>query len=132
MKPPGGEQPSVANRAGRRYVQTLLKRIPTPADIGLEQAMKPNPDDHTIRRIVLPSGRSIEVVRFFPDEVTTRRLHICLECDSRLVQPIDWHEAPQGFWELVLYYPNCDWSDEGVFDQDQVDALEETLDEGLT
>jgi hypothetical protein len=94
--------------------------------------MKPNPDHHTIRRIVLPSGRSIEVVRFFPDEVTPRGLHICPECDSQLVQPIDWSEAPQGFWELVLSCPNCDWSDEGVFDQDQVDALEETLDEGLT
>jgi len=94
--------------------------------------MQPNPDPNSIRRIVLPSGRSIEVVRFFPDEVTPRGLHLCPECDSRLVQPIDWTEAPQGFWELTLYCPNCDWSDEGVFDQDQVDALEETLDEGLT
>jgi transcription initiation factor IIE alpha subunit len=94
--------------------------------------MKPNPDDHTIRRIVLPSGRSIEVVRFFLDEVTTRGLHICPECDSRLVQPTAWTEAPQGVWELTLKCPNCDWSDDGVFDQDQVDALEETLDTGLT
>jgi hypothetical protein len=94
--------------------------------------MKPNPDHHSIRRIVLPSGRSIEVVRVFLDEVNTRGLHICPECASGLVQPIDWTEAPQGFWELTLYCPNCDWSDEGVFDQDQVDALEETLDEGLT
>jgi hypothetical protein len=94
--------------------------------------MKPNPDHHSIRRIVLPSGRSIEVVRFFLDEVNTRGLHICPECDSQLVQPIDWTEVPPGFWELTLRCPNCDWSDEGVFDQDQVDALEETLDTGLT
>jgi hypothetical protein len=94
--------------------------------------MKPNPDHHSIRRIVLPSGRSIEVVRFFLDEVTTRGLHICPECGSQLVQPIDWTEAPQGFWELTLQCPNCAWSAEGVFDQDQVDALEETLDDGLT
>jgi hypothetical protein len=132
MKPPGGEQPSVANHAGRRYVQTVLKRIPSQADTDLEQTMQPNPDHHTTRRIVLPSGRSIEVVRFFSDEVTTRELHICPECDSQLVQPIDWNEAPQGFWELLLSCPNCDWSDDGVFDQDQVDALEERLDDGLT
>ena len=94
--------------------------------------MNPNPDYHSIRRIVLPSGRSIEVVRFLLDEQSTHRLHICPECESPLVQPIDWTEAPQGFWELTLYCPNCDWLDEGVFDQDQVDSLEEKLDEGLT
>jgi hypothetical protein len=94
--------------------------------------MNPNPDYHSIRRIVLPSGRSIEVVRFFLDEASTRGLHICPECESPLVQPVDWTEAPQGFWELTLLCPNCDWLDEGVFDQGQVDLLEEQLDEGLT
>jgi hypothetical protein len=94
--------------------------------------MDPNPDDHSIRRIVLPSGRSIEVVRFFLDEAGTHALHICPECESPLVQPVDWTEAPRGFWELTLHCPNCEWLDEGVFDQDQVDLLEEKLDEGLT
>lgn len=93
--------------------------------------MNPNSDHHSIRRIVLPSGRSIEIVRFFLDEVNNRELHICPDCDSNLVHPVDWVEAPPGFWELTLHCPNCDWSDEGVFDQDQVDALEEHLDEGL-
>jgi hypothetical protein len=88
-------------------------------------------DRHSIRRIVLPSGRSIEVVRFYLDDGTDG-LHVCPQCASHLVQPQDWHEAPQGFWELTLHCPNCDWVDEGVFDQDQVDALEEKLDEGLT
>jgi hypothetical protein len=94
--------------------------------------MNYNPDHHSIRRIVLPSGRSIEVVRFHLDESTTRALHVCPQCDSNLVQPVEWTEAPQGFWELVLECPNCDWSENGVFDQDQVDALEEQLDDGLT
>ena len=90
------------------------------------------PDRHSIRRILLPSGRTIEVVHFDLDETSSGGLHICPRCDSHLVQPVDWHEAPQGFWELVLHCPNCDWRDEGVFDQDQVDALEEKLDEGLS
>jgi hypothetical protein len=94
--------------------------------------MNPNPDYHSIRRIVLPSGRSIEVVRFFHDEQSTHGLHICPECESPLVQPVDWTEAPQGFWALTLQCPNCDWIADGVFDQDQVDSLEEKLDEGLT
>ena len=93
--------------------------------------MSHHPDPHFVRRIVLPSGRTIEVVSFAPADPTTDGLHICPECASRLVQPIQWHEAPQGFWELTLHCPNCDWSDEGVFDQDQVDALEEVLDDGL-
>jgi hypothetical protein len=94
--------------------------------------MNPNSDHHSIRRIVLPSGRSIEVVRFFPGEASPQGLHICPECESPLVQPVTWTEAPHGFWELTLHCPNCDWLDEGVFDQDQVDSLEEKLDEGVT
>ena len=93
--------------------------------------MSHHPDPHFVRRIVLPSGRTIEVVSFTRDDPSTDGLHICPECASHLVQPVQWHEAPQGFWELTLHCPNCDWSDEGVFDQDQVDALEEVLDDGL-
>jgi hypothetical protein len=93
--------------------------------------MNNHPDHHSVRRIVLPSGRTIEVVRFYLDESDTRRLHVCPECDSQLVQPVEWTEAPQGFWELTLHCPNCDWMDEDMFDQDQVDDLEEQLDQGL-
>lgn len=94
--------------------------------------MSQRPERHSIRRIVLPSGRKIEVVRFYTDEAAPRGLHICPECDSHLVQPVDWSEAPQGAWELVLQCPNCFWVDEGVFAQEDVDHLEEQLDEGLT
>jgi hypothetical protein len=89
------------------------------------------PERQSIRRIVLPSGRCIDVVRFYTADTDTEGLHVCPRCDSRLVQPIQWAEAPQGFWELVLQCPNCFWIDAGVFDQDQVDALEENLDAGL-
>jgi hypothetical protein len=94
--------------------------------------VNPNPDHHSIRRIVLPSGRSIEVVSFFLGVQSSPGLHICPECESSLVQPLDWNEGPQGFWQLTLSCPNCDWCDHGTFDQGQVDALEEKLDEGLS
>ena len=94
--------------------------------------MSQNPDRHSIRRIVLPSGRTIEVVRFHDDAAEQPGLHVCPECSSDLVQPIDWAEAPHGYWELVLQCPNCFWLDEGVFDQAQVDEFEEHLDDGLT
>lgn len=93
--------------------------------------MSEKPDHQSIRRIVLPSGRSIEVVRFYMADTDAEGLHVCPRCDSRLVQPVQWSEAPNGFWELVLQCPNCFWTEEGVFDQNQVDALEENLDAGL-
>lgn len=93
--------------------------------------MSPDPDHHIIRRIVLPGGRGIEVVRLQPDDSAGTGLHICPRCGSPLVQPLDWHEGPQGLWELTLHCPDCDWLDEGTFAQDQVDALEEKLDDGL-
>ena len=90
------------------------------------------PDHTSIRRIILPSGRAIEVVRFSAEDPDSSGLHVCPECGSDLVQPTEWKEAPAGFWKLSLHCPNCDWLDDGVFDQDQVDALEERLDAGLT
>jgi hypothetical protein len=94
--------------------------------------MSQQPDRHSIRRIVLPSGRTIEVVRFYADDESQKGLHVCPECESELVQPVHWAEAPEGFWELFLECPNCFWRDAGVFDQDEVDALEEVLDDGLS
>ena len=91
---------------------------------------KPN-DSHSVRRIVLPSGRSIEVIRFGPEIAPEHGLHVCPDCSSQLVQPIDWGETAGGFWELTLHCPNCEWLTEGIFDQNQVDAFEEHLDDGL-
>lgn len=93
----------------------------------------PNPHGHSVRRIVLPSGRSIEVVRL--DDQTERSqhpLHVCPACDSELVQPRAWAETEDERWELTLECPNCWWSVEGVFDQRHVHELEERLDEGLS
>ena len=47
------------------------------------------------------------------------------------MQPVDWAEAPAESWELTLQCPNCDWRPRACITQDQVDALEEQLDEGL-
>ena len=87
---------------------------------------------HTIRRIVLPSGKSIEVVRFNDEGApATSGLHVCPDCHSELVQPVAWAEAPEHRWELLLYCPNCRWSDEGIYSQQEVEDLEERLDAGL-
>jgi hypothetical protein len=95
--------------------------------------MYDDPKNHTVRKIVLPSGKSIEVVRFVQENDAPPKagLHLCAECFSDLVQPVAWSEAEGARWELVLRCPNCWWENEGVFSQEQVEALEEHLDDGL-
>jgi hypothetical protein len=94
--------------------------------------MNDKPKQHSVRRIVLPSGRSIEVVRFHEaQELVRGGLHICVECSSRLVQPVAWGQVSVQSWELELYCPNCGHTREGVFAQDDVALLEEQLDDGV-
>ena len=69
--------------------------------------MKPDQNQHSLRRIVLPSGKSIEVVRFHDDQVARPQgLHFCPKCNSDLVQPIAWGSVSPETWELVLHCPN--------------------------
>jgi hypothetical protein len=44
---------------------------------------------------------------------------------------MSWQEAPGQRWELTLECPNCGWSEEGTYEHEQVNRLEEQLDEGL-
>lgn len=89
--------------------------------------------DHSVRRIVLPSGKSIEVVRFDGRREAPARdgLHICQECESELVQPVEWRATDEDHWELTLFCPNCDSSCRGIYSHEQLEALEEQLDLGV-
>jgi hypothetical protein len=88
-------------------------------------------NSQSVRRIVLPSGRSIEVVRLGAQTTPVEGLHVCPECASHLVQPVEWEEAAGGAWELMLRCPNCHWTADGIFSREQIDKLEEELDDGL-
>jgi hypothetical protein len=94
--------------------------------------MANEPHQHSVRRIVLPSGRKIDVIRF-PDQVERDRdgLHVCPDCRSPLVQPISWTEAGETRWQLELYCPNCDWEGAGVYDQQQIERFEDSLEAGV-
>ena len=95
---------------------------------------------HYVRRVVLPSGKTIEVVYF--DETQTldaasagladvrEDLHVCGECSSDLVFPVEWDEAGATHWEVTLRCPNCEWYGTGVFSQDVVERFDEELDRG--
>jgi hypothetical protein len=92
-----------------------------------------------VRRIVLPSGKTIEVVYFGDSDETTATfsapeeasdLHVCGTCDSELVYPMDWEEVGDTHWEVHLRCPNCEWIGTGVFEQDTVERFDEELDRG--
>ncbi len=94
--------------------------------------MNQNPERNSIRRIVLPSGKSIEVLRFHEcDKPTPRGLHICPACSSELVQPVSWAEAEGQHWDLTLECPNCGWFEDGSYERDEVERFEDKLDDGL-
>jgi hypothetical protein len=93
-----------------------------------------------VRRVVLPSGRAIEVVYFetladeaaaaTPSPGALRDLHLCPCCDRDLVFPVEWEEVSPTHWEVLLRCPNCEWSEVGTFDQPTVDRFDEQLDIG--
>ena len=90
--------------------------------------------DHQLKRIVLPSGKTIEVVYFEslaaeaeatapaeapatkPARYVEQDLHVCPECSSELVYPVAWEEADEAHWSITLRCPNCEWGEDGVFD----------------
>lgn len=106
--------------------------------------------DHQLKRIVLPSGKTIEVVYFGhpatepPVEAARpteskpaprpapveRDLHLCPACDSELVYPVRWEEAGDTHWQIVLRCPNCEWGDTGTFEQERCDVFDEELERG--
>jgi hypothetical protein len=93
-----------------------------------------------VRRVVLPSGRAIEVVYFetladeaaaaIPSPSPVRDLHDCPCCDRDLVYPVEWEEVSPTHWEVLLRCPNCEWGEVGTFDQATVDRFDEKLDVG--
>jgi hypothetical protein len=110
--------------------------------------MSAQPDNrHYVRRVVLPSGKTIEVV-YFEDQVidapvtetaahgdisaseTVHDLHVCASCASDLVYPTEWDEAGTTHWEVTLRCPNCEWNGTGVFQQELVERFDEELDRG--
>ena len=92
---------------------------------------------HYVRRVVLPSGKTIEVV-YFEDrrsahtELPASRddLHHCETCGANLVYPLEWVEAGATHWQVTLRCPNCEWSGTSVFEQAAVEAFDEQLDRG--
>lgn len=102
---------------------------------------QPAHNSRYVRRVVLPSGRAIEVVYFDGRQATTTSartgetrqrtgLHVCPACEKTLVHPIRWEEASESDWRVHLRCPNCEWQTEGIYDQAAMDRFDEQLDAG--
>jgi hypothetical protein len=97
----------------------------------------PHHNGQYVRRVVLPSGRAIEVVYYetlpfepLRDLEPVEDLHVCPDCDRALVYPVEWEEVSPTQWEVLLRCPNCEWNELGVHDQQTVDRFDEQLDLG--
>jgi hypothetical protein len=100
-----------------------------------------NTQEPYVKRVTLPSGKSIEVL-YFQEQVASiaetpsapvgdQPLHICADCGSSLVYPTDWQEAGPDHWEVDLRCPNCEWRGTGTFHQDVVESFDDELDRGI-
>jgi hypothetical protein len=102
---------------------------------------------HYVKRVLLPSGKTIEVVYFrdsalaegvvqaprttdHPPAEPHQDLHVCMECSCELVYPVEWEESGEENWSVLLHCPNCDIYREGVFTQSTVEVFDEELDRG--
>jgi hypothetical protein len=64
------------------------------------------------------------------DRTLVADLHVCPECGSGLVHPIDWATAGEGHWRVVLRCPECEWSSVGFYEQAVLDRFDQILDAG--
>ena len=83
-----------------------------------------------VRKVTLPSGKTIEVISFEDPAPVQADLHVCPECRSELVYPVDWQEAGRTSWEVSLRCPNCEWTHTGTYGEDAIQGFDETLDQG--
>lgn len=101
--------------------------------------MSRSADHRSVRRVVLPSGKTIEVLSFEVDSDATgvsgastpvEGLHVCPRCASQLVSPVAWEEAGPAHWDVTRHCPNCDWLGNGVHAEAMVERFDEELDRG--
>ena len=61
---------------------------------------------------------------------TSQGLHVCPNCSSQLVQPVEWEPVGDEAWSALLRCPECEVFQAGVFDQAELDAYDVELDRG--
>jgi hypothetical protein len=119
-------------------VTVKVRRIPSDTWV---VSLKPD-HRHYTRRVVLPSGKVIEVVYFEEQRAAHTQLpssprpehdgdlHMCGSCHADLVYPVEWEEYGATHWSVTLRCPNCEWCGTGIFEQAIVERFDEELDRG--
>jgi hypothetical protein len=57
-------------------------------------------------------------------------LHVCADCRSELVYPLDWSEEGPRHWRIVLRCPECESRREGVFEHHDVELFDDERERG--
>lgn len=91
--------------------------------------------DFHIKKIILPSGKSVEIVYFHAEDALVHddgdvRLEACPECAGDLVYPVSWREMEDDCWEIDLRCPNCEWHERGIYRHSDVERFDEVLNRG--
>ncbi len=57
-------------------------------------------------------------------------LHVCPECSSGLVHPLEWMQMDSAHWRVSLRCPDCEWHAVGLYEQRVLDRFDQILDAG--
>jgi hypothetical protein len=61
---------------------------------------------------------------------SANRMHCCPNCDSTLVQPVNWHNQGDGYWNVELRCPECEWWGRDSYSRDETGEYALELDRG--
>jgi hypothetical protein len=61
---------------------------------------------------------------------TSKGLHVCPNCSSQFVQPVEWEPVGDEAWSVLLRCPECEVFQAGVYGQQELDAYDVELDRG--
>lgn len=59
-------------------------------------------------------------------------IHVCPECGSEFVQPVEWAPVDMRRWRVELRCPECGWGSAGVYSQRVLDRYDAILDDGAS
>jgi hypothetical protein len=100
-----------------------------------------------IKRIVLPSGKTVEIVYYQASdgerpvsdlrdveagaELHVRRLELCGGCGGERVHPTEWNEVEEMRWQLALRCPDCEWRHTDTYDSHEVERFDDVLNDAI-
>lgn len=90
--------------------------------------------DFYVKRIIMPSGKSVEVVYFDISAKSSRpqaNLHICTQCNSSNVYPIGWNEVNDEMWEIDSRCPDCEHQEKALHYHEDVEAWDALLNSNM-